>query len=344
MKQYEVLNINEVDRCEWDACVSDSAWGYVYDFYQVLIESEYEESCNLTFAIKDVNEANIVLIMPLFYRKNIIISYEDASFEFYSRYGPVVRCGLNKKEKQEIKNIFLRNLNQLMESYHQNELHVELAALCSYSFPNYNAINPLIFWGFEPRIRYTWIVDLTNNESILFNNLNRTTRKAIKRISSEADFLVRESFSSHILSDFEKFVLLSDETYLRNGLKSKSKRYYWNQFYYVGRDKRRIFLLEKCGSGVCEGAAMVHLYNNTARLTWIVSANVRDKDVVRFLIYKVMLEMKSSGVDYMEIGGAYPYYSLSDKRRRMSDFKQSFGGTLYPIYMGYYRRDASEVD
>lgn len=337
MNRYEILYINEVDKCEWDACVLNSDLGYVYDFYQMLMESEYEKSLNLTFAIKDMEEAHIVLIMPLFYRKNILIEYEDESFEFYSRYGPVIRCGINKKEKKEIERVFWENLKQLMTYYRQKELYVELAALCSYGFPDYNIVNPLIFWGFEPRIRYTWIVDLENDECKLFNNLNRTTRKSIKRISSDANFFVRESFSGNIKGDFEKFVLLSEETYLRNGIMPKSKRYYWNQFQHVASDARRIFFLEKCRGEVCEGAMMVHLYKNTARITWVVSADIKDKDTVKFMIYNVMLALKSSGVKYIEIGGAYPYYSSSDKRRRISDFKKSFGGILHPIYMGYYK-------
>lgn len=336
LNRYEILHLCQVDRHEWDGCVLASDLGYVYDFYQMIIECEYEQSCNLTFAVKDVKKNIIVLIMPLFHRKSILIDDKVQSQGFYCRYGPVIRNGLSKKEKIEVKSIFLQNLTRLLQVYNQNELYVELAALCSYGLPNCHTINPLIFWGFEPRIRYTWIVDLSNDECILFNNLNHTTRKSIKRISSRSEVFVRESSIDNINEDFEKFVSLSDETYYRNGIISKSRKYYRNQFYCVDSDKRRIFFLERYNGGSPEAAMMVHLYNNTARITWVVSANIRDKDVVKFLIYKVMIELKLSGIDYIEIGGAYPYLSITDKRRRISDFKKSFGGFLHPIHMGYY--------
>lgn len=335
LNKYKILNLYEADKHEWNDCVINSDLGYVYDFYEMVIECEYEQSCNLTFAIKDLRKNIIILIMPLFNRKSIWIDNAKQSPTFYCRYGPIIRNGLNKQEKKEIKDIFLQNLTRLLELHKQTELYVELAALCSYGFPKYNIVNPFIFWGFEPRIRYTWIVDLSKDEDTLFRNLNRTTRKSIKRISSQSIVYIRESFSNDINNDFEMFVSLSDETYHRNGLLSKSRQYYWNQFHYVSSDKRRIFFLEKFEDGTPEAAMMVHLYNNTARVTWVVSANIKSKDVVRFLIYKVMIELKSSGIGYIEIGGAYPYLPTTDKRRRISDFKKSFGGTLHPIYMGY---------
>jgi len=335
LSKYKILHLYQADRYEWDDCVLNSDLGYVYDFYEIVIECEYEQSCNLTFAIKDLKKNIIILIMPLFNRRSILIDNTEQSHDFYCRYGPIIRNGLSKKEKKEVKDIFLQNLTRLLKLHNQTELYVELAALCSHGFPNYNAVNPLIFWGFEPRVRYTWIVDLSKDENTLFSNLNRTTRKSIKRISSQSIVYIRESFSNDINNDFEMFVSLSDETYHRNGLISKSKQYYWNQFHYVSSNKRRIFFLEKFEGGAPEAAMMVHLYNSTARITWVVSSNVKDKDIVKFLIYKVMIELKSSGIDYIEIGGAYPYLPTIDKRRRISDFKKCFGGTLYPIYMGY---------
>lgn len=274
--------------------------------------------------------------MPLYNRKSISVENNKHTYSFYCRYGPVIRNGLSKKAKIEIKNLFLQNITYLLKLHNQCELHVELTSLCAYNFPNYNPVNPLIFWGFEPSLRYTWIVDLTNNDYTLFNNLNRTTKKSIKRISSESKFYIRESFSNNLDNDFEIFVTLSNETYYRNGVLAKSRRYYQNQFYCIDSHKRRIFFLEKITGEPPKAAMMVHLFNNTARITWVVSANSKEKDIVKYLIYKVMLKLKSSGIEYIEIGGAYPYLPTTDKRRRISDFKKSFGGILYPIYLGHY--------
>lgn len=336
MSKYEVLQLCEAYKDEWNDCVLNSKLGYVYDFYQMLVKCEYEQSTNLTFAIKDVKENTIVLIMPLYNRSSILINDQAGTKSFYCRYGPVIRNGLSKKETIEIKEIFLKNLKRLLKAYYQKEIFVELAALCSYGFPNYNAVNPLIFWGFEPRVRYSWIIDLRNDEYTLFENLNRTTRKSIKRISNESRFFVRESVDESIDLDFEKFLILSDETYHRNGIKSKSRDYYWNQFYCINISERRIFFLENIDGKIPEAALMVHLYKNTARITWVVSADIRNRDVVKFLIYKVMLQLKSNGTNYLEMGGAYPYLPITDKRRGISDFKRSFGGFLHPIYMGYF--------
>ncbi len=54
---------------------------------------------------------------------------------------------------------------------------------------------------------------------------------------------------------------------------------------------------------------------------------------------KSMLFLKNDGIEYIEIGGAYPYLPLSSKKRRISDFKESFGGYLHPIYGGVFKWD-----
>lgn len=335
--KYEILYLDQSNKKEWNECVINSEFGYIYDFYEMLMESEYEQSINLTFSIKDVEKNHIVLVMPIYYRKSIYLYNQDGDkYDLYCRYGPVIRSGLSKNEKKQVKKIFLQNLEKQLITYNQTGLFVELAALCPYAFSNHDTINPLIFWGFEPRIRYTWIIDMSNDESILFNNLNRTTQKSMKRIFSESKVYIRESTSESIDLDFEKFLALSEQTYHRNGIMVKSRKYYWNQFYSISDENRKIYFLERYDDGVTEAAAMVHLYQNTARITWVVSANDKEKDVVKFLIFQVIVKLKLAGLKYVEIGGAYPYLPTTDKRRGISDFKQSFGGYLHPIYMGYF--------
>ena len=123
MSKYEVLQLCEAYKDEWNDCVLNSKLGYVYDFYQMLVKCEYEQSTNLTFAIKDVKENTIVLIMPLYNRSSILINDQAGTKSFYCRYGPVIRNGLSKKETIEIKEIFLKNLKRLLKAY--NHAHMD---------------------------------------------------------------------------------------------------------------------------------------------------------------------------------------------------------------------------
>ena len=82
LNKYKILNLYEADKHEWNDCVINSDLGYVYDFYEMVIECEYEQSCNLTFAIKDLRKNIIILIMPLFNRKSIWIDNAKQSPTF----------------------------------------------------------------------------------------------------------------------------------------------------------------------------------------------------------------------------------------------------------------------
>lgn len=336
MGKYQLIHIKDANESAWDECVRSSGIGYVYTFYQMLTACEYEQDINLTFAIKEEEESRILLIMPLYLRQDTILDAEDDKCELCSRYGPVIRDGLTKRERIQVKEILLNKLKELLLLYRQKGLHVQLAALCSYGNMNLLPVNPLVFWGFEPGIRYSWIIDLTKGEEHLFQNLHCNTRRAIRRLSKVERFKIRETSPETAKSDCQSFIRLSNETYHRNGMQSKAKTYYENQFFNVSKERRKIFFLEVQGKAEPEAALMVHVYGETGRLTWGGSADIQSKDVMRLLIYKVILELKSQGYKYLEIGGAYPYLPIRDKRRGISDFKKSFGGTLYPIYMGYF--------
>lgn len=100
LNKYKILHLYEVDKYEWNECVLNSDLGYVYDFYEMVTECEYAQSCNLTFAIKDLRKNIIILIMPLFNRRSILIDNTEQTPNFYCRYGPIIRNGLNKQEKK----------------------------------------------------------------------------------------------------------------------------------------------------------------------------------------------------------------------------------------------------
>lgn len=59
LNTYKILYLHQTNISEWDDCVLNSDLGYVYDFYQMLNVYEYEQSYNLSFAIKDVKKISL---------------------------------------------------------------------------------------------------------------------------------------------------------------------------------------------------------------------------------------------------------------------------------------------
>lgn len=326
-----VVDFLGVLEADWDDFVKRNSMGYVYHLYKMIMVEEDVKSDNISFAIVDGVNNEILLIMPLYIKINDEI---EKRRELISRHGFVVKDNLSKKYRKKLSNFFVSHIQSILIKYGISRLDTELPALCSYNIPC-EAINPLIFWGFAPEIRYTWIVDLKKDESKILADCEETTRQAIRKFLSNDEYVFVETNENTVKNDIETFIQLSEMTYGRSYGQVKSSNYYEHIILNFDKNIRRVFWIKSKYDDKAIVAAIIHIYNNTAHYSLGASIDKKPIGISKYLIYCIMVELKKSGVTYLETGGAYPYLSHNFKRKGISDFKKSFGTFLHPIHMGY---------
>lgn len=334
-KRYSVMNFYDVAESDWNNFVRSNSMGYVYHLYQMIMVDEESGNENISFAIMDMQNKELVLIMPLYIKTD---NDTEKRHKLISRYGFVAKDNLTKRCKGKLSKFFTTYIHSILKKYRAMEISTELPALCNYNILG-QAINPLIFWGFAPEIRYTWVVDLSKDLSKILTDCEKTTRQAIKKFLSNDEYFFWETNESTLREDTESFIHLSEKTYRRSSGHEKSKKYYEHIIQDFDKKIRRVFWIKRKCDNKPIVAAVIHIYNNTAHYSLGASIDEKPVGISKYLIYRIMIELKKAGISYFETGGAYPYLPDYLKKKGISNFKKSFGTFLLPIHRGYFYID-----
>lgn len=334
-QRFSICSYKEMNSDDWDNFVDNNETGYTYHYYNNIILDEGLVSQNISFAIFDNTVKKIVLLMPLYIKKG--------NNKLICRKGFVIKDGLTKKYMNKVSLFFMSCIDNILGKYNLDELCTELPALIRSNLPNriHQLVNPLIFFGFEPKIRYTWIVDLGKEENRIIADCEQTTRQAIRRFIGDRKYVFSETSKSTINKDICDFVSLAKITYKEFPDKGNNEDYYKNVILTVNNNYCRVFFVREKDSGIPICSAIIHISRNTAHYSFGVSIDEKPVGIFRYLIYSVMLELRKSGIIYFETGGAYPYLRNSSKMKGISDFKRCFGTFLHPIHMGVFNRRVS---
>ncbi|GHV69801.1 hypothetical protein AGMMS49928_13940 [Spirochaetia bacterium] len=148
---------------------------------------------NISFAI--VNESEIVLLMPLFVNKIksrlFFLALEEYCLR--ARWGLVLKDNMTKKQIKNISDIFIRHIDCLIAKYYiTSDFTTELPPLAELFTPREGVtqIDPLVYLGFSPKVRYTYVVDLSKSVDEIFKDCEETTRQAIRKLSDDDNYLM----------------------------------------------------------------------------------------------------------------------------------------------------------
>lgn len=332
-KRFKILNYQDVDKDKWDEFVKQNSLGYVNYLYQFIQVGE-QDSKNISFAIFDTYNNEILLVMPL-YIMEINDNKNIKKYKMICRKGLVIKDDLGYHYRDKISKCFISHINFLLEEYGDFGIQTELPALSSYNLEG-NVINPLIFLGFKPGIRYTWVVDLKKSESKILDDCEESTRRAIKRYGKMNDFYFYETNDDTKSQDLEDFYSLSKLIYEKSSMKPKSKKYYQHLISELPSSYSKTFFIRRKFDNKPIVAAIVLIYNNTARYSLGCSSEDKPNRISKYFIYRIMIELKEIGIEYFETGGAYPYLPNTAKMKGISDFKKSFGTFLSSINTGFF--------
>lgn len=333
---------HDITSQDWNNFVLNNNTGYVYHLYEMVDSSQLDfdddyDIDNISFAISDKLTEEIILLMPLYVKTHKSSSGSKEYCELISKRGMVIKNNMPCKYEHKLSAFFISYIDILLTKYNSKELHTEMPALIKYNLPdNPKIVNPLIYFGFSPNFRYTWIVDLTKEELRILSDCEETTRQSIRKYLSNDEFAFVESNQITRKDDYRDFIRLIEETYGRSLGKINNKEYYKDIFFKLSTQIFRIFFIRKKSNNEPIATAIILNFKNTAK--YFLGASIKEKPIGinKYLIYLIMLELKLSGIDYFETGGAYPFLRETSKRKGISDFKKSFGTFLHVIYMGSF--------
>lgn len=357
-----IREFTEVSAEEWDSFQCSQSMGSAHFLYDLVAQDWRRESKNLSFVVDEEvsGRKNIVLAFqlnlayePLALKSCTIrgliryflsaikrLSRRESGYVLFSHFGYVLKDGLSHRQIRQIKECMQGKLDGLVKKYRSWNFELEFSPISKALGPNSaQLINPCIFLGFSPTLRYTYMVDLSKDEDKMLSDCDETTRQAIRKISREGRYEVIECTGSK--EEYDCYLAMHRETYARTGGVPKPESYH--KLIYdvlVKRGVCKIYWLRDRETGANVADMTVLISQNIAYYYWGCSLDDHIVGANKFLLFTVMMKMRESfenqGVSgFFETGGGKPY-ARDGKSKGLNDYKKSFGTFLHPIYGGRY--------
>lgn len=331
--RYEIVSRIDVGRTEWDAFVdaSDEAWlWHRFDFQDVL--KTWPGSVDRCFALRDkANQDEIVALIPL-RQVNRSVFRLATLYVLESFGGPACANAISPKFKRELLTLIRLHVVAMA----QIGRCLEIRIMSSPMAPAFRGelcprVNPFLEMGCDNTLTQTWVVDLRSGREAVWKRMAGRARTAVRK-AEKAGVTVREACQD----DLHVYYRLHQETYHRTGVPPHTKDYFrniWDSFFTKGF--AHVWIAELDGEPVA--AENFGIYKRAA-IYWTGAASAKGLDVEAnsLLQWTAMQWMLSNDLQWYETGETFPQYSAG-KHKGLSDFKKSFGGSLYPYYKGQLR-------
>lgn len=344
--QCAIMQQSEIESTKWNNFVYANSTGWAYFLYEMIGVDRNSKFQNRTFAIvdKDAND-EILMIQQLHFSVNRLVkkAYLIKERKLVSRWGYVIKDNIPKKQFRKIKECYEQYIDNLIVTNKIKRYEIELPPLTSNSIENKSSENPLMFFNFKPKIRYTYIVDLSKPDDRMLADCEETTRQAIRKTEASEKYIIEEGKPNQ--EDCQIFINLHKETYTRTNAKTSiiADEYHHHMFFdLIPKGICRVFFLKEKETQEVVATVSILIYNKTAYYWWGDSKNQKEVGINKYLLFKVICIIRESfgKTGYFETGGAYPYLR-NGKYKGLNDFKKCFGTFLHPIWGGEYQMPSS---
>lgn len=334
---------NEIDAQKWNKFVYSSSMGWAYFLYEMIGVDRYASFINLSFAIVDQDNDDEILFVMQLHNSNkhpFLSKLKLRKEKLCSRWGYVLKDNLPKKHFRMIKECYEKYIDAYIENNRIKSFVADLPPLTQSAIENKTAINPLIYFNFAPKIRYTYVVDLSKPDDRMLADCEETTRQAVRKIEAADKYEIVEAQANE--QDCQTFIKLHKETYTRTHAKSFiiADEYHQNMFFnLLPKGICKVFFLKEKETQEVVASVAVLLYKNTAYYWWGDSKNEKEIGINKYLLFKVIciIRERFEKTGYFETGGAYVHIR-SGKNKGLNDFKKCFGTFLMPIFQGEYSK------
>lgn len=327
--RFHFVGRQDVGREKWDALADEfkEAWlWHCFDFQDAL--ATWVQSRDESFAVVDGGE--IVALVPLrrITRRlaGLLPVYVLESFG-----GAALKNGIGERHRRAV----LTAVREHLQAHAKRGICLETRLSLPPMAPAWRGadcprVNPLLEMGCDNILTQTWVVDLRPGRTAVWARMEGRARTAVRK-AEKAGVKVRAARDD----DLDTYERLREETFRRTGVQrpAQTREYFrviWEKFLLKGR--AAIWIAELDGEPVA--AENFGIYKRAA-IYWTGAASRKGLEVEAnsLLQWTAMQWMIERGVEWYETGEAFPHLD-SGKNKGLSDFKKSFGGTLFPYYKG----------
>ncbi|MFY9167789.1 MAG: GNAT family N-acetyltransferase [Desulfomonilia bacterium] len=327
----EVKTRNEIGAEAWNGFVlaSDEAWLW-HCFDMAELRAAWPDMHDVSFGIIDRDHGgSLVAVVPCFVH---------ARHSMSSIGGPALENRLGRKHRGSVYECIREHLQALAREKRISTVMLSLSPLApAYTGGNCPLVNPLLSLGCENALTQTLIVDVRKGRDTVWQNMEGRARTAVRK-AEKLGVRVREAG----MDESDTYYKLHCETYDRTGVPAHPEAFFrkmWEKFLSDGRC--RVWFAEYGGRVVA--AENFGIFKDRA-VYWTGAASRQGLEVcANSLIQWQAIEwMMESGIQWYETGEAFPGIR-EGKLKGLSDFKQSFGGALFPFYKGIMRIPREET-
>lgn len=198
----------DIPKEEWDEFIYSNSMGWAYFLYDVIKIHRFSSYKNKSFAI--LNEKDEILF--------VIQLHLTPQHKLVSQWGFCVKDNLAPKQLKKVQQFYKEYIDFVIDKYKIKSFEICFAPLSAANSPKFhNMLNPGMFFGFEPGIRYTHVVDLSKTDDKMLADCEETTRQSIRKIEKSQKYTIIESDGSNY--DCQKYIKLHKETYTRTDAK-----------------------------------------------------------------------------------------------------------------------------
>ncbi len=328
---FDIIPRQEVGQEAWDAFVaaSDEAWlWHCYHLQDAL--ASWPGRRDASVAVVEGQGREVVAVLPLHRIEKRLIGRLWPLVRLDSLGGPACRNDLADKTRLKLLDFCRHILLEQAKTWRAGDVTLSLPPLApALRGERCPRVNPLLGMGCCNTLSQTWVVDLRRPVEELWRRMHGRARTAVRKARKKG-VTVRSATPAE--QDLEIYYRLHQETYQRTDARPHPRAYFaliWDKFLATGQ--ACVWFAELNGEVVA--AANFALFKG-ASWYWTGAASQKGLAVEAnsLLQWTAMRVFADQGVEWHESGEAFPGAPSGSKKKRLSEFKRSFGGELYPFY------------
>ena len=309
----------------WNSFVLDSDEAWLWHCFDMPdLREAWPDYRDASFGIVDKDHGNLLLA--------VVPCFVHAHHSMNSAGGPATINSLTRNQKSSVYERIREHLISLAGSHGIHTIGLSLSPLApAYTGENCPLVNPLLPLGCENTLTQTLIIDLRDGIDAVWHRMEGRARTAVRK-AERAGIKVREAGPD----EADAYYRLHCETYERTGVPAHPEAFFrkiWEKYLADGRC--RVWFAERGGKVVA--AENFGIFKGRA-VYWTGAASTQGLGVSAnsLIQWHAVRWMAENDIQWYETGEAFP--NIRDgKLKGLSDFKQSFGGRLYPFYKGIVR-------
>lgn len=324
----------------WDDCVrrSNEAWFWHTTHWMTLtaeLSSEYFVE-NASFFV--IENSQVIALCPLLIEKDISSQGEYLQF-CYSRWStpaPVVINTESHFRKQKIIEFCLDEINRIAEekkiAYIRLHIPVVTETYMTESLPR---VNPFVKYGYTYLPYQTQVIDLRNNENVLWRAIRKGHQADIKKSSQMLNITIWDAANI----TYEKFRQYQDLHHKDAGRVTRPQQTFDLMYSWILNGES--VLIEASFEGRPVGFVLIIVYKKGA----YYGSTCKDPDYIKvpaghLIQWEAIKYLKNRGVFFYDLGlqehGSQWFHNPSSKEISIAQFKRGFGGVTVPLMMSEY--------